>query len=325
MARRLSLGALPPEERRAALPRHLLALSGGGYRGLFTARSLELLEAQAGGPLRERFDLIGGTSIGGIVGIAIACGIPATTIIAQFADHGARIFRTDLRRLGGLTGARYPAKPLRVAIEAILGAWAKKPFAEIPAAVLVVAIDEQQGRPKVFRSNRLAPGAGDQTAILDVAMATSAAPTFFPPHSIEGRIYVDGGLVANAPDLVVATEAMRCFGAALSDLRVLCVGTAGSPRVGRAKGDPGVVGWLTRHRLVEMTIDAQAVLAADQLQQLGIGRILRIDATPRDPITLDDASPAAATQLRALADGAIAAARQSRAADFNLFLGHRAP
>jgi predicted acylesterase/phospholipase RssA len=322
MARKLSLGPLPGPQRRTATPRHLLALSGGGFRGLFTARVLEVLEIEAEGQIGRRFDVIGGTSIGGVLAIALACGIPAETVRKRFAQDGHRIFRRRLTRVAGLLGARYSPTPLRRTIAGVLGAWASRPFAEIPKPVLVVAIEERTGRPKIFRSDALAPGEGDTATILDAALATSAAPTFFPPHHVGKAAYVDGGLIANAPDLVLATEAMRRFGAALPDITVLSVGTAGSPRDGRVGGDPGAGSWLMGHRLIELTIDAQAALAMAQLERLGPRRVLRIDAAPRHPMPMDDASPQAVSSLEALADEAMTRVRSSDLKELRRFLSH---
>ena len=73
-------------------PFRILALAGGGYLGLYTATVLAELEARAGEPLGRRFDLIAGTSVGGILAIALAYEIPMATIQQIFLDKGTRIF-----------------------------------------------------------------------------------------------------------------------------------------------------------------------------------------------------------------------------------------
>lgn len=73
-------------------PFQILCLSGGGYRGLYTATLLEELEKEAQNPLAEVFDLIAGTSIGGILAIGLAAGVPAATLRKAFEDHGGEIF-----------------------------------------------------------------------------------------------------------------------------------------------------------------------------------------------------------------------------------------
>ncbi len=73
-------------------PFQALALTGGGYRGLFTARALEILEAECGEPIGRRFDLLCGTSIGGIVAMAAAFEVPMSKVVRVFADRGPDIF-----------------------------------------------------------------------------------------------------------------------------------------------------------------------------------------------------------------------------------------
>lgn len=301
----LALGRPGREQRRAVLPRRLLSLSGGGFRGLFTARVLERLETEAGGPLRERFDLIGGTSIGGILAIGLAAGVPTKTMRVEIEARGREIFTSRRRSLGGWISAQYDPAPLAHAVKAILGAQAHAPFSALGAPLLVVAIDQNTATPRLFRSAALAAESTDGESALDVALATSAAPTYFPPHRIDERLYVDGGLIANAPDLILATEAMRRFSTPLDALTACVVGTAGSPRRARRMRAPGKLSWIARHDLVSLAIDAQADLAGGQLEQLLPRAVLRIDATPQDPLPLDDASTRAARELIDLADHAL--------------------
>ena len=86
---------------------HVLALSGGGYRGLYTATVLSELEAVLGRPIASHFDLICGTSAGGMLALGLAADIPAVELKALFEENGNRIFgcRSPLRRLfGGYSG-----------------------------------------------------------------------------------------------------------------------------------------------------------------------------------------------------------------------------
>ncbi len=283
----------------------MLSLSGGGFRGLFTARVLERLEAEADAPLRDRFDLTAGTSIGGILAIGLAAGVPARDLRSEIQDRGPQIFKPRKRSLAGFLSSQYDPAPLAEAVEAILGPRATRPFADLAAAVLVVAIDQQTATPRIFRSSSVSPDLGSAARVLDVAMATSAAPTYFPPHKIDGIPHIDGGLIANAPDLIVATEAMRRFATPLDALSVCAIGTAGGPRPVRPIKSPGKLSWIARHDLVSTTIEAQAELAAAQIDDLLPGAVLRIDARPRERLRLDNASTEATQTLLALADAAV--------------------
>jgi patatin-like phospholipase/acyl hydrolase len=88
----------------------VLALSGGGYRGLYTAKILADLEEDIGGPIARRFDLIAGTSIGGILALAIAMEIPAEQMVKLFEQHGQEIFRRRFS-LWGILRAPYSRSP----------------------------------------------------------------------------------------------------------------------------------------------------------------------------------------------------------------------
>jgi predicted acylesterase/phospholipase RssA len=325
MGDKVVLRALPKSQRRPAIPRHLLALSGGGFRGLFTARVLEFMEARCGAGLSSRFDMIAGTSIGGIIAIGLCCGLPARDMRRKIQAQGPRIFRRRKRSLGGLLGSAYDPATLGEAICEILGRQRSEMlFRDIPAALTVVAIDERDSRPRLFRTEACAPGLGDEVKVIDVALATSAAPTYFPAHIIGDRPYVDGGLVANSPDLVLVQEAARRFASPISDLNLCSVGTASTPRSGQATGRHGKIGWIVNHKLVELTMDSQSALTAQQIDRLGIGTILRIDARPGSPIELDDVGKKTSIRLRRLASEAVHRARTGRRADWRKFLAHRA-
>src|SRR6185437_1286430 len=71
---------------------HALALTGGGYRGLFTARALQVIEEHIQQPIGSRFDLICGTSIGGIIALAVAFEVPMNRVVKLFEEEGEHIF-----------------------------------------------------------------------------------------------------------------------------------------------------------------------------------------------------------------------------------------
>jgi patatin-like phospholipase/acyl hydrolase len=99
-----------------ARPRWILSLSGGGYKGLFTAEFLARLEANLDAPLHEKFDLIAGTSIGSVLALGIALGIPAARLAQLLCEQGGNIFPSSARRFGSLSRlfqAPYDPTPLR--------------------------------------------------------------------------------------------------------------------------------------------------------------------------------------------------------------------
>jgi uncharacterized protein len=321
--RRLDAGELLREERRGRHDRHLLALTGGGYRGLFTAGVLAAFEAEGRAALATRFDMIAGTSIGGILAIGLACSVSAQDLAAFIREHGPAIFQPRQLSFAGFSRSHYGSEGLRRAIEAVLGRErAKRSFAEIPVPLVVCAVHEGSGTPQLFRTDLAAAGRGDRISTLDVALATSAAPTYFPPHRIGDRIYVDGGVIANAPDLVVLTEANRRFGCTLDECHLLSIGTAGGARAGSVGGAPSKIGWIAKHAIVDLIMTAQEALAIDQVYSLRPGTFLRVDASPAAPIGLDDVSQTATEQIINLSHQALQQVRQASVADLRRFVAH---
>jgi hypothetical protein len=201
---------------------------------------------------------------------------------------------------------------------------AKRPFSAIPKPLVVVAVDELRNSPRIFRTAS-AGGSNDPISTLDVALATSAAPTFFPPHRVGDQRFVDGGLVANAPDLVLLLEAVRHYGCTVGECHLLSVGTAGSTARHTAGVEgPGAIGWIARHGLIDLIFSAQESLAVDQARGLRPGSCLRIDGTPPSPIRLDDVSEDVTAQLRALALEAVEDASRSDAPLWRRFAASRA-
>lgn len=321
--RKLDPGTLPKNARRGRVERHLLALTGGGYRGLFSATVLRKLEHTSVERLANRFDMIAGTSIGGILAIGLACGVSADDLAELIREHGASIFNPRLFSLSGLTGCRYGAAGLETAIIKVLGKQtAKSSFVDIPVPLIVCAVDEMTSQPRLFRTAQAGGGGADKVSVLDVAMATSAAPTYFPPHTINGRKHVDGGLVANAPDALLLAEAMRAFGCSIEECHLLSIGTASSPRVGAATTAPGKLGWVARHSLVDLIMTAQEGLAMEQVDAMRPGTFLRIDQRPSTPIALDDVSESITQQLISLGEAAAEATIANRNADLRRFMAH---
>ncbi len=318
--------------------RQILALSGGGFRGLYSAIVLEALEERAGRPLREVFDLVAGTSIGGIIAAAIAVGVPAATVRRAIAANGERIFGREIRlgpwRLPAsrvfrhLYAAKHASGPLRATIEGIF-ADPGVSLAAIETPLVITAVNANSGAPRLFRSRGLAgERACCDVPLVDALLATSAAPTYFRSHGIGGDAHVDGGLIANAPDLVAVTEAVRLLGAKLGQVRVLSVGTAGSThQIDERRVATGVVGWLARG-LVQLTLSAQEALAVAQCRVLLGEGYWRIDSEPSAGASAqlgqDRATPRAVDILEGLAAGRLAVLREREGSRLRRFLDHRA-
>jgi hypothetical protein len=216
---------------------HILSLDGGGYLGLAGAAFLAELERHFGETCHDRFDLFCGTSTGAIIALALASGKNAKEVCELYRSFGPQVFRNPfpgcrkLRVLKGLITSRYGNSQLRARLQDSFGNLTlgsildKGKYAVIPAFCLTT------GRPRIFKTDH-AEGLSrhNQYALLDVALASSAAPVYLPVaecRSVEGRIerYCDGGVFANHPALLGLAEAMYHLNAKPPEIKILSVST----------------------------------------------------------------------------------------------------
>ena len=295
-------------------PFRILSLAGGGFLGLYTAKVLAELEAWNGQPLGRRFDLIAGTSVGGILALALAFEIPMQNVVSLFLERGREIFSS--RRLPGsrvgrlldltrqVMGPKYTGNALHKALRAELG---ERTLADALHRVVVPSVDVTRSLTKVFKTPHSHASRGDaHLRAMDVAMATSAAPAFFPSVNIEGRLYADGGLFAVAPDQVALHEAEHFLGISPRQVRMLSIGTATSgyqPETDVTATD-GAVGWLDEGRLLLTLISVQQQHVQAMMEDRLGNRYVRVDAEwPRGQgLGIDIATPAAAELLGKLAE-----------------------
>ena len=318
---------LPPNPRTVPAPGRfkILCLSGGGYRGLFSAEVLARLDDKfsPAKKVHERFDLFAGTSVGGLIAAGLALGRPAVTIRDAIQKHGPNIFddrfkicgqRLWLRKprghAGGVIASKFDRKALEDAIDDVLGSQKKVTVAAVPRR-LILAATCATTRAAFLMSNigaaQDSPGA--QMTLRNALLATAAAPGYFPALDLETRTLIDGGLVANAPDLVALSGVLANGFSPLSDIRLLSVGTAAAePAVApTAIGRRGLLRWLPG--LVPLTLDAQEQLAVAQTQAILGSNYKRIDAQPApgqaSVLALDRATPDATKTLLHLAEEAV--------------------
>lgn len=297
----------------------ILSLAGGGYLGLFTAVVLAELEARLGEPLGRRFDLIAGTSVGGILAVGLAYELPMQSIVDIFVRQGSSVFSArplptgavarmlDLGR--SVLGPKYDGEALRRALAGELDA---RTLAEARHHLVVPAVNVTRSLTKVFKTPHAAASRGDEgVRAVDVAMATSAAPAYFPAVRIGDSLYADGGMFAVAPDLVALHEAEHFMKVNASRVRMLSMGTAtaGYQPAGGAESDDGAVGWLSDGRLLLTLISVQQQHVQAMMEDRLGERYLRIDAPwpSRAGLGIDVATPATARVLTRLAREALAA------------------
>ncbi len=299
---------------------NVLCLSGGGYLGLFTATILAGIEEQIGEPIARRFDLLAGTSVGGIIALALANEVPASKIKEVFVSYGPAVFSSNNKSsslikstrslLRNARKAQYTGDKLGTLIGEAIGAELK--IGDLKHRVIIPAVNLTKGSPQVFKTAHHPSFVRDwKLRAIDVALATSAAPTYFPMHRIGGELFADGGMYANAPDLMALHEAEHFLGARLEDIRILSIGTTStsfsfSNRVGT---NLGWLSWMHNQRLSTVMIASQQLIVDYMLKHRLSDRYLRIDRSQsheqEGSLGLDIASPAAIFDLQALGEASL--------------------
>lgn len=247
-------------------PFKILSLTGGGYRGLYTATVLEDIESHLKKKneddcIANYFDLITGTSIGGIIALALAYEIPANEIAKIFDENGKKIFKKQA--LFGFFKAKYNSDTLKK----ILTEWfGDAKLGDLKHPVVIPSVDYTVGKPVTFKTAHNCNFIRDwELRIVDVALATSAAPTFFKRHTINKSEYVDGGLFANSPSLIGLHEAENYFEQNTENVKILSIGTMSSKKTinPNANKKGGLVDWgegnfiNAAENIIELTLSSQ--------------------------------------------------------------------
>lgn len=269
----------------------ILSLDGGGLMGAFSASVLATLERTTGRRIVDHFDLITGTSTGGIIAIGLAMGASADQILQFYPERGATIFPLVkgvggwLKTMRNLRRPKFSPEALREAVASVIG---DQPLSAAKTRLAVPAYDASMGRIYVFKTPHHPDRQQDRDLLaVHAALATSAAPTYFPAHKLpENRgVFIDGGLWANCPEMVGIVEALAFGGQRMEDLHLLSVSTTNYPfRI----AEPIQLGW--SRKVVETFMFGQAQGAVAQAQCLLRDRFHRIDYLTEPRVyVMDDA------------------------------------
>jgi patatin-like phospholipase/acyl hydrolase len=248
----------------------ILAIDGGGIRGIIPGQLLVALEAKlqqlSNKPdmrLADAFDLIAGTSTGGILTCIYLMPdshsrrpkFSAQEAVDLYLQNGDNIFDVSvfksIESVGGIADEKYSASPLENVLKSYLG---DAKLSDLLLPCLITAYDITRREARFFNSadvNQLNLGPGRDFYLRDVARATSAAPTYFEPANIvafDMKVYplIDGGVFANNPTMCAFVEAFKLRpNLKMTDVRVLSLGTGAADRpfhYSEAK-NWGKVGW----------------------------------------------------------------------------------
>ena len=261
----------------------ILALDGGGVRGIYAARILDRLEVTLETQVKDCFDLIAGVSTGSILAGAAAASIPMSEIVRLFEEESPRIFRKrrGIDRLAMLWRSRYSREPLDEVLQRYVP---DLTLGELSTPLLIPSADLATGGVHVFKSRYLArlgePYAQDGDVLLrDAILASCAAPTFFDPKEVGPHLLADGGLWANNPSIIALTEAVSKFNRSIEEVRILSLGTGQAPNMYRRRRRWGLLTGWGRGKLVSYTLSLQSQASTNMAKMMLGPRYLRLDPT----------------------------------------------
>ena len=259
----------------------ILSLDGGGAKGVFTAAVLAGFEEDLGHSVVDHFDLIVGTSTGGLIALALGAGMEPREIVSFYLREAPNVFPGPgwWKRLRHVFVSKYGRDGLERAVREALGG-AVLGESNIPLVIPAYSLAENDvyifktpHHPRLKRDWRV--------PMWEVAMATTAAPTYFPAYALKGdgvRL-IDGGVWASNPAMVGVTEAVSLFECKLEEIRVLSLGTTSSPRARPRKlDDAGLFRWAWGPHIVDVLLAGQGAGAFAQVRNLiGKKSALRLD------------------------------------------------
>jgi patatin-like phospholipase/acyl hydrolase len=214
--------------------RRILSIDGGGILGTFPAAFLAGLESQLDLPIGNYFDLISGTSTGGIIALGLGMGLSAAEILRMYEENGPEIFgqhgsplqnflANKLRSIRWLYRRKYSSEKLHSTLVSLFG---DKKLGEAKHRLVIPAWNAIAQSVYIYKTPHHQRFRTDyKSRIVDAAMATSAAPTYFQQHMSEESIgLIDGGIWANNPIAVAVTEAIGVLKWPADELYVLSLG-----------------------------------------------------------------------------------------------------
>jgi len=293
-------------------PFRILSIDGGGILGLLPSLVLAEIEDRflEGQPIGQYFDLITGTSTGGIIALALGQGKRAKEISKLYLERGELIFPSGNRL------ARVFKKLRQWAIHAynrdvleneLRWEFGLQRFGTSKIPLVIPAFEGRYGEPYIFKTPHHPDYKLDQhETIVDVALSTAAAPTYFSGLKRNGYAFIDGGIWANNPVMIGLVDALACFDIQRWQVHILSLGCGQETfRLGALQRIGGLLFWAKTFKRAAMKAQSHNALGQAGLL-VGRDHLLRIDAPESNkPIEMDDVRKAISELpniARALAD-----------------------
>ena len=257
----------------------ILSIDGGGIKGVFPAALLAAVEKTLPEPIGSYFDLMVGTSTGGIIALGLGLGFSAEQLLNFYEISGPKIFKGS--RLGlwlkhwGV--AKYSQEPLREALESCFG---DLRIGDSKTRLVIPSMNIETGKVHIYKTAHHPKFEMDYTKLaVDAALATAAAPTYFPTHHTSSNIpLVDGGVWANNPSGMAVVEAIGVLGWPKERLKLLSIGcTSCALDIGiRRRFNLGKIFWANKVSDIFMAGQASASLGT-AYTLIGHDNVMRID------------------------------------------------
>lgn len=276
----------------------ILSLDGGGVRGAYSAAVLAAVEKRSNIPLVKCFDLITGTSTGGILAIGLALGKSATDLVGFYKKEAKSIF-PPTGVLGGIArnlkllvaGPKYESEQLR---EALARYFDGHQLGEARTRLVITSYNASRDGAHLFKTyHHKDLDRHYMLSATDIALATAAAPLFFEGTELplgddgEDQIFLDGGIWANSPTIVGITEAVRYMNAQISEIHMLSVGTGYKPfKITKKQVEGGVTQW--GFALKDLLLGAQQASAVGTAKTILGDRFKRIQKIFEKDVKMDD-------------------------------------
>lgn len=282
----------------------VLALDGGGLKGVYTASVIKALEDKLGDSVCNHFDIVTGTSTGGLIALALGCGISGDNIQKFYLENAETIFPSSgfvgfLRMARTWVSSRYSNKDLEELLKSLLvdAHGNQQKLGDSRCRLVIPTFQATDSLPRLMKTPHDARYRYDwKLPMWAVGMATSAAPTYLPAYTYDSVTYLDGGLWANNPSMVGVVEA-KDLGADLANVRLLNIGTTFSSsqvdtqswffdlvRIPRS----GYLGWATQIYLTLMEANSFSTASMYVHQLLEKGSFICInDEIPTEKDRLD--------------------------------------
>lgn len=269
----------------------ILSLDGGGIKGLFSAALLAAIEEDLHINIVDHFDLISGTSTGGIIALGLGLGMKPREIVEFYLREGPVIFPCwfGLKRLQHWGFRKFSAVPLQ---DALKRCFKDKRFGDSIRPLIIPSYNLGEDDVYLFRTPHHERLKRDyKVPAWKVALSTGSAPTFFPcAREVDSVRLVDGGVWANNPTMVAIVEAYSTLNAPLESQWVLSIGTSDAVSHRRKRlNSGGIFAWAVGNAAVDVIMRGQSIAADKQAGHLlGRERVERLNPkVAADEFSLD--------------------------------------